>query len=480
MKNHPLELIKPRNLKHFTDHLQLLIRTKLWAKILVGMFAGLMLGFIFGPTLDLVGRSTAEVIGNWVSLPGRLFLALLQMIVIPLVFASVIRGIAANKSMDQLRTTGISLMVYFLITSLVAISIGIGVSSIVKPGNYVDFSPQKVQEVEAQNIQQEMDAEEGVNFAQIPSSIISVLPQNPINDAVQENMLQVVLFSIILGLALTTLKPEKSKPLLDLLGSILSVSMTIVKWAMLLAPIAVFGLMAELTMTTGLDSMMGVGVYVATIIGALLILLGFYLVIALIFGRWSPREYLSKIKEVQLLAFSTGSSVAVLPLTIKTIEEKLKIRPSIAQFVAPIGATINMDATALFQGAATIFLTQVYDLQLSIGVLLILIFTIIGSSIGTPATPGVGIIVLTAVLKSVGIPYEGLALIIGVDRILEMMRTSINVTGDMTASVVMDRLAKIRKTFEQEKKEDEEDEQEREYTGEKDTLIKPPKLNTST
>lgn len=447
---HPLELIHPRNFKYLSYHLSSLVKGRLWLQILIGLFLGLIVGALLSPTADLVSREAANIAGSWLALPGRFFLTMVQMIVVPLVFASVIRGIAANENVEQLKTTGVGLVVYFLLTTTIAVSIGIGIAYFLQPGQYVDLSVAQSQEQNIENsVASEVDSEP-LSASTLPQSFISILPDNPLEDAVQANMLQIVLFSVIVGLALVNIKPKKSKPLLDLLGSLQSVSMTVVKWVMLIAPFAVFGLMAQLTLESGLSSLYGVGVYVATVIIGLLLLLCVYLLIVFLVGGWTPGAFLAKVRELQLLAFSTGSSAAVMPLSIKTAEEKLNVRPSVSQFVIPIGATVNMDATALFQGIATIFLTQVYGLDLGIGVIITLIATIVGSSIGTPATPGVGIVVLSVVLKGAGIPLEGIALIIGVDRILEMMRTSINVTGDIVASVVMDRFSRIKKTLTEE------------------------------
>lgn len=360
---------------------------------------------------------------------------------------------------------GSKVVIYFLFTSIVAVIIGVSVASFIKPGNYIESS-QLEKTPEEVSVDKDKLANSEVDFKEIPSAIVSAIPKNPLNEMVQSEMFKIVIFSIIVGLALISLKPKQSRPLLNLLGSIQSVTMKIVGWAMQIAPLAVFGLIAQLTIQTGLETLTGIGFYVITVLAALFIMLCFYLLIALVVGKWSPWNYLSKIKEAQLLAFSTDSSVATMPLSIKTAQEKLKVRPSISQFIIPVGATVNMDATALFQGAATIFIAQVYNLELGIGTLLVLVATAVGSSIGTPATPGVGIIVLSAVLKSVGVPLEGLALIIGVDRILEMFRTSINVSGDLTASVVMEKLVKGGRSYKEEIQYHKELEKKQEETGE--------------
>jgi Na+/H+-dicarboxylate symporter len=252
-------------------------------------------------------------------------------------------------------------------------------------------------------------------------------------------MLQVVIFAVIVGVALVAMPPPQSRPLLDLLSSVQQVCMTVVRWAMALAPIAVFGLMARLTSQTGLDSLLGMALYVATVLFGLALMLCVYLVLVWLFAGLKPVEFLRATRELLLLAFSTSSSAAVMPLSIKTAEEKLGVRRSIAQFVIPLGATINMNGTALYQGAAAVFLAQVYGIEISTGGLALIVVMAVGASIGSPATPGVGIVILAMVLNTIGIPADGIALLMGVDRILDMSRTSINVAGDLVASKLINR-----------------------------------------
>jgi Na+/H+-dicarboxylate symporter len=221
-----------------------------------------------------------------------------------------------------------------------------------------------------------------------------------------------------------------------------------------IAPFAVFGLLAQITIKVGLDALLGMAVYVGTVILGLLLMILVYLIIVSLIARHNPLHFLSAVREVQLLAFSTSSSAAVMPLSMQTAEDKLGVRPSISQFLIPLGASINMDGTALYQAAATVFLAQVYNVELGLSSLLLILVTTVGASIGSPATPGVGIVILAMVLSSVGIPASGVALIIGVDRILDMSRTAVNVTGDLTACLVMDRWVGGKKTSEEEKLEE--------------------------
>lgn len=440
----PLEFIHPRSLKHLSSHLHSLVQGRLWLKVLIGMAAGIGVGLLLGTPGIFTEYDTALRIGDWLALPGLIFLTLIQMIVVPLVFASVIRGLAASEDIAQLKQLGSRVVVYFLFTTSVAISLGIITAVVIEPGSYVEptsvsadstpkHTPAGTNGAESKSSGNEEDTP-------IPQMIVQILPENPLASMIEKEMLQVVLFSVILGLALVTMQPEKSKILLELMGSLQEVCMTVVRWAMVLAPLAVFGLMARVSIKIGLDALLGMAAYIGTVLLGLFFLLLFYIAVVATLGKKNIFHFLSSVREVQLLAFSTSSSAAVMPLSIKTAEEKLDIRPSVSQFLIPFGATINMDGTALYQGVATVFLAQVYGVDLSLASLLLVVVTAVGASIGTPATPGVGIVILSTVLSSVGVPASGIALIIGVDRILDMSRTTLNVTGDLVACCVMDNL----------------------------------------
>ncbi len=439
-----LEFFNPKSLKNLNRHLQNLVQGRLWLKILIGMAAGIIIGILLSPSTGLVSHELGNTIGNWLALPGNIFLSMIQMIVIPLIFASIITGIAAGENLEYLKKIGLRAVAYFLVTTAIAIIIGIGITYLIQPGQFIDTSMAEAQQEiavsEGTDISEEND--EILPLTEMPQLIANLIPDNPLGAMVEKEMLQVVLFAIVLGIALVSLKPEQAKPLLDLLSSIQEVSMTVVKWAMLIAPFAVFGLMAQTTINIGLDALLGMAVYVLTVIGGLMILLIMYLLILAIYVRTSPFKFLRDVREVQLLAFSTSSSAAVMPLSIETAEDKLNIKPSNAQFLIPLGATINMNGTALYQGAATIFLAQVFSVELSVASLVLIVVTTIAASIGTPSTPGVGIIILAMVLNSVGIPASGIALILGVDRILDMIRTAVNVTGDLVACLVMEKWLK--------------------------------------
>ncbi len=433
-----VEQIHPKPLKRLSTQLFSLVEKQLWLKVLIGMVLGLTVGIIVGPTVGIVHPDLSILIGNWLALPGQLFLATIQMIVIPLIFASIILGIASSENVNQLKRLGIIVSVYFVITTAIAALIGIGIGLISLTGKTLAIDLKVAGSMPEQKIESiETASPPSVN--ELPQVLIELLPGNPLGSMVEGQMLQIVIFALIFGIALVAMSPTQSKPLLELLGSLQQVCMTIVRWAMWLAPIAVFGLMARLTSQVGINALIGMSHYVVTVIFALFLLLLFYLIIVFIFTRQAPLQFLSATRELLLLAFSTSSSAAVMPLSIKTAEEKLGIRQSISQFVIPLGATINMNGTALYQAVATIFLAQVYGVDISLSGMLLIVIMAVGASIGSPATPGVGIVILATILETIGIPTEGIALILGVDRILDMCRTSINVAGDIVAAKLMNK-----------------------------------------
>ncbi|MBW0147089.1 dicarboxylate/amino acid:cation symporter [Marinobacter arenosus] len=422
----------PRQLRHLSSYLSALVQGRLWLKVLVGMFLGLIVGTLLGPSVGLVEPNTGTLIGNWLAFPGQLFLATIQMIVIPLVIASVVRGLAASENLDQLRKLGLRVTGFFVITTAIAAAIGLWIGNLMNPGSMLKGLATPVP---ATN---DVTAADMPGVDDLPATLIGLLPGNPLDAMVEGQMLQVVIFSIIVGIALVSMESRKSRPMLELLDSLQQICMTVVGWAMRLAPFAVFGLMAQLTTTIGFRAMLGMASYVATVLTGLLLMLGVYMLILKLVAGQPPFRFLKDSRDVLLLAFSTSSSAAVMPLSIRTAEDKLGVRPSVSQFVIPLGATINMNGTALYQAVATVFLAQVYGVDLGMGSMALVVAMAVGASIGSPATPGVGIVILAMVLQTVGVPPSGIALIMGVDRILDMCRTAINVTGDLVTCRLME------------------------------------------
>ena len=427
-------VLRPVSTSHLVERLDYLIRTRLWVQILIAMVCGIGVGLALSPTGGaLVAETTANTIAAWLALPGRLFLALIQMVVVPLVLTSIILGIASGGNSDFLRRIGTRIAPYFVTTTIVAVLIGGALAFWIQPGQYVEQSIAVTADLSTQVLVQETG-----KTVTLPDRIVDIVPANPTSAIMHRAMFQIVVFAILVAVALVSIKPERAKPLLDLCVSLQDVSMKVVSWAMVLAPAAVFGLLAQISVQVGVDALLGISVYVGTVILGLLLLLIFYLLIVTVFAKQNPLSFLRNIREVQLLAFSTSSSAAVMPLSMKTAQDKLLVSKPVSQFVIPLGATVNMDGTALYQVIAAVFLTQVYGIDLTLGQLTLLAATTVGASIGSPSTPGVGIVILATIVQGIGVPPEGVALILGVDRILDMTRTAVNVTGDLTASVVME------------------------------------------
>ncbi len=463
-----VEFLHPRSLASLHTSLQGLIRGRLWLQVLIGLFLGFGVGLLLGPDTGLISADTASLVGTWIALPGRIFLSLIQMVVIGLVVASIIRGLAASESQQQLRRLGSRLSIYYAMTTLIAIAIGLAVFAVIEPEYTMDQSVidgiTNHDTVAKENILPPQALED------LPQRIVGLLPTNPLHSMVEGQMLHIVVTAIIFGIALVQLPPEQAKPILSLMGSLQAVSMTVVRWAMYLAPVAVFGLIANLGMTTGIDALAGLGMYVLTVLLGLLSLFVVYMVILFFIGGMSPADFLGKTREVLLLAFSTSSSAAVMPLSIKTAR-KLGVRPSVAQFTIPMGTTINMDGTALYQMVAVMFLAASFGVDIGWQGALLVMVMVLGASIGSPGTPGVGIAILAMTLETVGIPASGIALILGVDRILDMCRTTINVTGDLVAAMVMNRWVGGPESELTEATEERQLEQQRAVTGE-DVIIK--------
>ena len=436
---YPFDFRRNNSLKSLSNQLRDLLEKKLWLKILISMGLGVFMGLFLGPFGGYVDPVSAEIIGEWIALPGYIFLALLKMIVIPLVFASIILGVASSQSMSTLKKTGLLTAAYFVITTAIATVIGLGMALYIRPGQFI--SGELIENALGSQVQAGPAALTfNPSILTLPSTLIGgLLPSNPLGALVNGEMLQVVIIAIIIGVALVSLTKDQSTPMVSFLTSVQAVCMTIVKWSMALAPIAVFGLLTKFTIKLGLEALLGMAVYVGTVLASLVLLMCLNLLIVSLIARYNPFEFVKAIRDVMLLAFSTSSSAAVMPLSIKTAEEKLGVKPSISQFVVPLGATVNMNGTALYQGVATVFLAEVFGIDLGPLQLLVVMVMAVAASIGTPSIPGVGIVVLAMILSSVGIPTSGIALIMGVDRILDMSRTAVNVAGDLVTCKVMDR-----------------------------------------
>lgn len=430
-----LRLLQPRSLTQLTGHVERLVRSQLWAKILLALVLGVGTGVALSEPTDWVPRGVAEPLTTWLAFPGQIFLGVIQMVVLPLIVASIICGIAAGENVAQLKRLGVRMALFVFATTSFSATLGIVLCLLLEPGSGVARPTGADAEIAA--------VATGATPGFGPETLLRLLPENPLESMVSGEMLPIVLFALIVGIAVLGVAPERARPIIDLLEAVQSVCMQIIGWAMHLAPFAVFGLTASIGSTVGLQAMLAMAYYVAVASLGFAGMLAMYTALAAISSKRNPWKLLTDLREVQLLAFSTSSSAAVMPLSMQTAEHKLGVSGSTAQFLIPLGVTVNMTGSALSMSVATVFLAQVFGVVLALPDLALIVATAVGASIGSPGVPGVGMGILAMILADAGIPAAGIPLILGVDRIVDMMRTVVNVTGDLTACLLFDQRAPV-------------------------------------
>ncbi|MCB9507293.1 MAG: dicarboxylate/amino acid:cation symporter [Myxococcales bacterium] len=371
---------------------------------------------------------------------GQIFLRLIRMVVAPLVFLSLLVGVASLGDFRRLGRLGARALAYFTATTVGALGIGVLLADLVRPGRAI-AAADRVALLAANAAQAGASAERAARAPSGLDQLVDVVPTNVFDALASGNMLQILCAALVFGVALTLMPAERARPLVDLADRANEAVVTVVLMAMQLAPFGVFALMLKVTATTGTSVIGALALYSATVVlGLLLHVLLVYVPAVRFGGGVAPRAFFEAMRPALMLAFSTSSSSATLPVTQQCVEDGLGVDRSISAFVLPLGATINMDGTALYQGVAALFIAQIYSLDLTMADQVTIVVMATLASIGAAGVPGAGMITLTMVLVSVGVPVEGIALIVGVDRILDMFRTSVNVTGDATAAVVMARL----------------------------------------
>ncbi|MCB2107929.1 MAG: dicarboxylate/amino acid:cation symporter [Rhodobacteraceae bacterium] len=403
---------------------------RLWAQVLVGLVLGIVAGVVLSPEFGWVDLKTKDFVSPWLALPGRVFLNLIAMVLVPVVVISIVQGVTAAVAGSDLRRVGAVFGVLVVVTTTLAAVLGVLLAQIVEPGTYVtgfELSPEAAAQVQE------------AARRRLPDLIAGLVPTDVPRVLAERDMTAIVILALMVGFAARQANRARTEPFLRGLDGLMEVAMTIVKWAMFLTPYAVFGLIAQVVAEIGPSSIIGMSVYVLTVIAGLTAVLAMYLALVVVIGGYEPRQFLRDIFSVQLLAFSTSSSAAVMPLTIDTAITKLHVPAPTANVVVPLGATMNMAGTALYQAVAVIFLAQMTGLDLTVGQIAGVVGTLVVSSIGAPGTPGVSVAILTTVSASLGIPAQAMVLIFGVDRILDMFRTVVNVTGDLTACAILRR-----------------------------------------
>ncbi len=409
-------------------------------KILIGMALGVVFGLIMA-NFDF-GK---DFISDWIKPFGTIFINSLKLIAIPLILASLIKGISDLKDITKLSKMGGATIAIYMITTLIAVSIGLIVVNVIKPGDSIsdETRVELINAYESDADQKRAVAEDTKNSGPL-QALIDVVPSNIVSAASDnKNMLQVIFFSILFGIAMILIPEKKSRPIKDFFDSFNDVILKIIDLIMLFAPYGVFALLATLIVEAPKwDLLKSLLLYSLTLILGLAVLIVLYLIIVKLFTGKSPNFFLKGILPAQLVAFSTSSSAATLPVTMDRVHNHLGVKEEVSSFVLPIGATINMDGTALYQAIAAVFIAQTFGLDLSLGAQLGIILTATLASIGAAAVPSAGIIVLVIVLSQAGIPEAGLALIFAVDRPLDMCRTVVNISGDATVSMLVNKLIK--------------------------------------
>ena len=409
-------------------------------KILIGMALGVVFGLIMA-NFDF-GK---DFISDWIKPFGTIFINSLKLIAIPLILASLIKGISDLKDITKLSKMGGATIAIYMITTLIAVSIGLIVVNVIKPGDSIsdETRVELINAYESDADQKRAVAEDTKNSGPL-QALIDVVPSNIVSAASDnKNMLQVIFFSILFGIAMILIPEKKSRPIKDFFDSFNDVILKIIDLIMLFAPYGVFALLATLIVEAPKwDLLKSLLLYSLTLILGLAVLIVLYLMIVKIFTGKSSNFFLKGILPAQLVAFSTSSSAATLPVTMDRVHNHLGVKEEVSSFVLPIGATINMDGTALYQAIAAVFIAQTFGLDLSLGAQLGIILTATLASIGAAAVPSAGIIVLVIVLSQAGIPEAGLALIFAVDRPLDMCRTVVNISGDATVSMLVNKLIK--------------------------------------
>ena len=409
-------------------------------KILIGMVLGVLFGFIMSTV-----NGGGVFISNWIKPFGTIFINSLKLIAIPLILASLIKGVSDLKDISKLSSMGTITITTYLTTTVIAVSVGLLLVNIVKPGDTIS------EKTRTELIgQYDSDAEKKRNAAAETKEagplqpLVDLVPSNFVAAASDnKNMLQVIFFSILFGISMILIPPNKAKPIKDFFDSFNEVVLKIIDLIMMFAPYGVFGLLAPLVVEApNADLLKSLLMYSVTLLlGLILMIMIYLLIVKLLTGR-NPISFLKAILPAQLVAFSTSSSAATLPVTMDRVQNHLNVEKEVSSFVLPIGATINMDGTAVYQAVAAVFIAQTFGLDLSFTAQLGIISTATLASIGAAAVPSGGIIVLVIVLAQAGIPEAGLALIFAVDRPLDMFRTVVNITGDATVSTIVSKFQK--------------------------------------
>ena len=402
----------------------------------------MVLGVVFG--LFFLNFSWGkEFVINWIKPFGTIFINSLKLIAVPLILASLIKGVSDLKDLSKLSSMGGVTIATYIFTTMMAVSIGLIAVNIIEPGNFIaEETREQLVNAYSSNANEKIDVANDQKSLGPLQPLVDMVPSN-IFDAASNNrnMLQVIFFAIIFGISMILIPPKKSLPIKNFFDSLNEVILKIIDLIMLCAPYGVFALLAAIIVESpSMDLFKALGLYSLTVLFGLVLLICIYIVIVKVFIGKGPSYFLNGISPAQLLAFSTSSSAATLLVTMERVKDHLDVKEEVSSFVLPIGATINMDGSALYQAVAAVFIAQAFGLDLSLAAQLGIVTTATLASIGSAAVPGAGMVMLIIVLSQAGIPEIGLALIFAVDRPLDMCRTVVNVTGDAAVSMFVNKI----------------------------------------
>lgn len=399
-------------------------KTGIPTQIFAGLILGAVAGMIYGPDAAVIRPV------------GTAFIRLIKMVVIPLIFASLLVGVASLGDLRKLGRVGAKTFAFYIAYYVSAVALGLFLANSLQPGSNLSENVQaelKASYGETADMQA-IRAEERHSIGKV---LLDIIPDNPADSFVRANMLQIIFIAMFMGVVISLLNKAKMKPVISFFEAINDIMIKVVELVIKIAPFAVFALIAAVVGTFGVDILMSLVRYCAVVIGGLLILAFTYPAVVWLFTKYPYLKFWKGIYKAQLIAFSTCSSSATLPITMECAEDNIGVSRQISSFVLPLGATINMNGTALYQGVTAIFIAQVYGMHLGLGDQLAIVLTATLASIGAAGAPAMGVLMLVIVLRQVGIPLEGIALIMGVERILDMSRTVINITGDVAAATVI-------------------------------------------
>jgi len=404
-------------------------------KIIIGM----VLGILYGLIASNIGW--VDFTNDWIKPWGVIFVNLLKLIAVPLVFASLVKGVASLSDISRLSRIGGKTIAFYLCSTVIAVTIGLLIVNLASPGANFDRDTIELSAGSQEGASAKITAAQGVKERGPLQFVVELIPTNIFESASNNsNMLQIIFFAILFGIAMVMLPKDKTVYVKGFFDGINDIILQIVDLIMMAAPYGVFALLAGLIVDFGASATLFIALAkysLTVIIGLLIMIFLVYPLILRIFTKMKYKDFFRGIMPAQMLAFSTSSSAATLPVTMERCEDHLGVSEEVSSFVLPLGATINMDGTSLYQAVAAVFIAQVFGIELDLSQQLTIVLTATLASIGAAAVPGAGMVMLVIVLGAINIPVEGLALIFGVDRILDMLRTVVNVTGDATVATVV-------------------------------------------